>query len=1036
MKLSDFSVERPVTITMVVLAIMLIGVVSLTKLPIDLFPEMNLPYVAVITNYTGADPEEIEKTVTRPIEESMATVDNIDELFSTSSEGSSMVLMALDWGTDMDFATLDMREKIDRIEEYLPEDASKPMVLKFDPSQMPIMQIAISGGSLEKLKKIAEDKIKPNLERISGVASANITGGREREIQINVDQERLLSYGLSLDSLSASISQGNLNLSGGSLEYGNKKLLVKTVGEFTSVDEIKELEILTPQGQKIALADVATVEDTYKEVNTYAYLNGEASIGLVIQKQSGTNTVKVATAVKKELENIKDKLQGEIEVKIVMNQATFIEDAVNNVKKSAIQGAILAIIILFIFLRDIRSTFIIATTIPISIITAFILMYFADLTLNLMTLGAVALGVGMLVDNAIVVLENIYRHRQESESRIEAAKKGTAEVGTAILASTLTTGAVFLPLVFVEGLASQLFGSFALTVTFSLVASLIMALTLIPMLSSKLLKVKKQFSEEGQEFQFGAITRAYRSLLKRALKMRYILVVVMVLGIILFGAGLKTGIIPLESEFIPDSDRGTFNVTIKLPQGERLEETEEVLNRVEDYIEEIPEVDIIYSRLGGTNMIGLESTNTNEADISVELVELDKRNRSTVDVVEELRGKVRNIAGADIKVTPQSSIMGGGDDGSPIEVRLQGPDLETLINFGDKIVKEAKQVEGARNVELSISKSRPEIQVVIDRRVAKELGFSESQIAFNIKNAVKGNVITQYKEAGEEFDVRVQLQDKQVDSINKLKDLKLISPTGVTVTLAEVADIGLAKGPNKIDRHSQERMVTVGVQLYKRSLSEVQKDIEVRINKLNIPDGYTIEYAGQAKDMQESFGDLALALILAVVLVYMVMAAQFESLVHPFTIMFTVPLALIGAILGLAIVGVPLSVPGIIGMIMLAGIVVNNAIVLIDYINTRRNYESREEAILNAGPIRLRPIMMTTLTTVLGMLPMALGLGEGAESQQPMAVVVVAGLTFSTILTLVVIPAMYSIVDDISSFIKGLFARILHGEEKEEIIEV
>ncbi len=1028
MKISDFSVERPVTIAMVVLAILLLGSVSLSKLPIDLFPEANMPFVAVITNYSGAGPEEVENSITRPIEEMMATVDNVEDIISTSSPGSSLILMTLDWGTQMDFATLDMREKVDMIEDFLPGDAGKPNIFKADPSQMPIMQIGISGGSLEELKEVAEDIIKPNLERIAGVASAGITGGKEREIQINVDQERLVAYGLTLDTLANSIRQANLNLSAGSLDHGNKELLLKTVGEFKDIDEIRDLEILTAQGQKIALQDIASIEDTHKEMENYAYLNGKPSVGILIQKQSGTNTVKIANQVEAELERLKAKVPGDLEVKTVMNQAEFIEMAVNNVKTNAIVGAILAIIILFIFLKDIRSTLIIATVIPISVITAFILMYFADLNLNLMTLGGIALGVGMLVDNAIVVLENIYRHRQEGDSRILAAKKGTSEVGTAILASTLTTAAVFLPLVYVEGIASQFFGPFSLTITFSLIASLLMAFTLIPMLSSKLLQVKEEFREEGQEFQLGKVTKLYRNLLNKAIDARYLLVALIIIGIIIFGAGLGTGLIPLESEFIPSADQGSFSVNIELPTGQNLAETQNVVDRVEEYIYEIPEVNVVYSKVGAAGGMGLSSAKSNQATISVELFNLKQRDRNTSEVVEDLRTKVESVAGAQIKIAAQDAMM-GGMQGNPIEVRIQGPHLEELMSLGQKVVKEAKEVEGARNVELSTSKSRPEIRINLKRRMAKELGFSEAQIAAAVKSAVKGNVITKYKEDGQEFDVRLRLEEDQVDSINKLEDLKLTSMQGVIVPLVELADIQLAKGPNAIERYNQERMVTVGVQLYERSLSEVEDDIRARVENLDIPAGYNIEYGGQSKDMAESFGDLGLALILAIILVYMVMASQFESLVHPFTIMFTVPLALIGAVLALVLVGSRLSIVAIIGMIMLAGIVVNNAIVLVDYINTRRKYESRREAILNAGPIRLRPIMMTTLTTVLGMLPMALGFGEGAEAQQPMAIVVIGGLLFSTFLTLIIIPAIYSIVDDMSAWIKSKVRKIVDGKE-------
>ncbi|TDX52671.1 efflux RND transporter permease subunit [Orenia marismortui] len=1036
MKISDFSVDRPVTISMIVLAVLLIGIVSLTRLPIDLLPELDLPYAVVSVNYDGAGPEEIENLITKPVEESIATVDNVKNLISISDPGSSLVIVEFDWGTNLDFATLDMREKVSLIEDYLPEDADKPMVLKFDPTQEPIMKMGLSGdGTLDNLKRIAEDVYKPNLERISGVASVDISGGLEREIHINVNQERLTAYGLTLNSIASAIRSSNLDMSGGTIQQGDKDLLVKTTGEFDNVEEIRDLEIMTPQGQNITLSNIATVEDTEEEAKSYTYLNGEKSIGLAVQKQSGANTVQVANAVEKELKKLSKQIKSDVNTEIVVNQADFIEDAINNVKRNAVVGGGLAIFILLLFLKNIRSTIVIGTAIPISIVTAFVMMYFADLSLNLMTLGGVALGIGMLLDNAIVVLENIYRHRQEGEGKFEAAKKGTAEVGTAVLASTLTTAAVFLPIAYVEGLASEIFGPLALTVTFSLFASLLVALTLIPMLSSKLLRVKKEFDNPDQEFQSGKVTRSYRSLLEKSLNHRFIVVGLLIVGLVSFGLGVKTGIIPLKTEYMPKTDQGLFTVSIDLPEGKILEKTDNINKKIQTYIDEIPEVDIVYTNVGING--GLGASESNKANISVQLVDISQRERSTSEVVEGLRSKVKGIAGADIKVVAQTSILGGGGGNrAPIEVKIQGSDLNKLTEIANTVADEVRKVDGTRNVELSLDKSRPEIQVDIDRKLAKKLGFNQSQVASTVQTAIKGKVVSQYKEGGEEYDILLQLEDKEVGTINRLKDLKVTSSQGITVPLSQIADVKFSNGPTTIERENQERMIRVLTRFYGRSLGEVQQDIEKRVDKLSIPTSYRLEYGGESKDQKESFGDLGFALILAIVLVYMVMASQFESLIYPFIIMFTVPLALVGAILGLAVSGLSLNVPGIIGIIMLAGIVVNNAIVLIDYINHRREEESRKEAILNAGPIRLRPIMMTTLTTILGLSPMALGIGKGAEAQQPMAVVVVGGLLFSTILTLVIIPTIYSIIDDISTWIKGKLRRLLHGrEEVEENIE-
>ena len=1038
MKISDFSVERPVTIVMITLLVLFIGFISLTELPIDLLPELDLPFAVVMTNYSEAGPEQIESTVTRPIEESLATIDNVSNIISISSPDRSLAIVEFEWGTDLDFATLDMRENVSLIEDMLPDEADSPQVIRFDPTQMPIMRIGMASEGdldLQELKSLAEDVYEPSLERIPGVASVDISGGLEREIQVNVNQERMLGYGLSLEEIGAAIRQANIDLSGGTVEEGKKELLVRTVGKFDNIDKLRALEINTARGQKVSLQDIASIEDTTADIEEYSYLNGERSLGLTVQEQSGSNTVQVARAIERELESLERQVDYDLNVEIVRNQAEFIEEAIDNVQRNILVGAGLAILVLLLFLKDVRSTLIIATAIPISVVVAFTLLYFADLTLNLMTLGGIALGVGMLVDNAIVVLENIYRHRQEQESRLEAAKRGSAEVGTAIIASTLTTAAVFLPIVYVEGLASQIFGSLALTVAFSLLASLGVALTLIPMLSSKLLTVKEKFQSKEEEFKFTGGKKIYQNILRKALKDRYLVVVLVISVIILIGVGIATGIIPLESEFFPQADQGAFNVSIDLPQGQQLEETNQVAKRIEGYIDEIPEVRVMSSNVGGSGTM-MGGGDSNEGSISVQLVSFDERDRSTGEIVESLRQQVDDIPGADITVSEQD-MMGAGAGGGrgAIEVMVQGADLDRLISLAEEIEGEVVQVEGTRNVDIGLDESRPEVEIDVHRQLATEFGFQVGQVASAVEAAVAGRTVSRYEEGGEEHDIRLQLEEKTVKNISQLNNLKLTSPAGQTVPLAQIADVELTTGVTNIERENQQRIVRVLTDYHARSLSAVQNDIEERIDEnVEIPIGYTVDYGGEVEDMQETFGDLGFALITAIVLVYMVMASQFESLVHPFTIMFTVPLALIGAIIGLAIVRAPLSVPGIIGAIMLAGIVVNNAIVMIDYINTRRREmgESREEAILKAGPVRLRPIMMTTLTTVLALIPLALGIGEGAEVQQPMAVVVVGGLLFSTILTLLVLPAFYSVFDDFSNFATRKTKNIIHREEMEE----
>lgn len=1015
MKISDFSIDRPITITMIILGIILIGTIALNRLPLDLMPEIEVPFLMIKTTYDGASPEEIEETVTRPIEEAVATVDGLDTLSSTSSEGSSLVSLEMDYGINLDETKNDLRDVISRMEDNLPDDAENPQILSFDPNSQPIIRASISGDDLETLKDLAEDKFKTSLEKIVGVASVEVTGGLKRQIQIEADQEVLMSYGLTLDDITSSIEAASSNISVGSIEEGDKEISLRAIGEFDNLSLLENLIISTSDGLQVKLSDVAQIKDGYEDIDDYSYLLGEPSIGLSVLKQSGSNTVQVARDVKQELARLKQEMP-ELNVEITSDESEFIEASISNVKFNFMLGGILAVVILWIFLRNIRSTIIIATAIPVSVITAFALMYFGDLSLNMMTLGGLALGVGMLVDNAIVVLESIYRHRQAGKTRIKAAKEGTAEVGTAVLASTLTTAAVFLPVVFIEDMLAQIFSPLALTVTFSLLASLFVALTFIPMLSSKLLHVEQNMDAEDDK---GMVNRGYKSILRWSLHHRYIVVGILFVALIFCAIGIKTDIIPLKLEYMPKTDQGSISVYVQLPKNTRAGKTDTIVKEVESKFYDIPEMDLIYS-----------SVSDNSGSITLELVDLDKRDRSVSEVAEEVRNKIKDTPDADINVVAQTSMMGRkGRGGSEIEVTIQGPSLDTLMDLSQEVLTEVKATEGTRNIAVSLEDSRPEFQIITDEKLAKEFGFTRAEIASIIKTAVAGSTVGTYTEDGEEYDILLKLNGSETNSINKLKNIQLTSSQGVILPLSQIVEIKREKGPNEIERENQEKIVTVGMDIYSRSLNEVQQDLQTRINNLYIPSGYSISYEGEAGDMNDSFKQLSLAMVLAVILVYMVMASQFESLVHPLIIMVTVPLALLGAVLALAVTGVALSVNGFIGIIMLAGIVVNNAIVMIDYINTRRQEENRDEAILNAGPIRLRPIMMTTLTTVLGLLPLSFGMGDGGETQQPMAIVVIGGLLFSTILTLVIIPVLYSIVDDITNKIKTFLRRMVHKED-------
>lgn len=1026
---------------MVILVLIVLGTVSLTRISIDLLPKMTLPIAAVMATYPGAGPEEIEELVAKPLESVLATVSNVDSIQSISSADAATIIVQFNWGTDMDFATLDMREKIDLALSRLPDGVDRPMVVKFDPSMMPITILSVSseGRNLASLKTLLEDKVAPRLERIDGVAYATVMGGPQEEVRVLVDSRRLAGYGFSLAQLVQALKAENLNMPGGTIDQGTREFILRTAGEFKSLDELRNLVLMSPQGVGVRLGDLADVEEV-EDQKEYTLLNGRPSIGIMIQKEAGANTVKVADQVHREMDRLSRELSG-IKYSYVFDQAKFIQRSIGNLTSNAVSGAVLAIIILYLFLRNVRSTLVIALSIPISIIATFTLVYFNGLTLNMMSLGGLALGVGMLVDNSIVVLENIYRHREEGESRLLAAQNGAGEVAMAITASTLTTIAVFLPIVFIQGLTAQIFRELALTVTFSLLASLLVALTVVPMLASKILVINgNSGTTPGRPSVFyrashwvgrrlAALNDRYRALLAWALDHRR--------GALLGAAAafiLSLLAVPLVgAEFFPATDAGRLSVSVKLPSGTTLEETDKVAERVGQIVAAYPEVETVFVSAGRSLQGGsMSGSDSNTASLNIELKPKSERRRSDREIADAIRRQVAKIPGAEIRVSVSDVMsMGGGGVSQAITLSIRGDDLNVLRGLAAKAEALVAEVPGTREVQTSFSEGRPEVQVRLNRAKAASLGLSAAQVAQTVSTAVQGQVATEYRVGGKEKDIRVQLAEESANSLAALRSLLISTPTGLTVPLADVADIVIARGPVTIDREDQARVVTVSCDVFGRPLGGVSQDIRRQLAGLKLPPGYTITFGGQNKEMADAFAGLSLALGLAVILVYMVMAAQFESLLHPLTIMFSMPLALIGVVLALLITRKAVSVPAFIGVIVLAGIVVNNAIVLVDYINAlRARGLGMREAILTAGPVRLRPILMTTLTTVLGLIPLALGLGEGGEMQAPLAITVIGGLSMSTLLTLVVVPLVYTLFEDIGSGLRRRLRRIVIGHEE------
>lgn len=1030
MNLSSFSVRRPVTITMMTLIVIVLGAISLTRIPIDLMPKIEVPVAIVSTSYSGVGPQEIEELITRPLENAVATVSGMDTLQSISTEGSSLIIAQFDFGTDMDDVALEMREKVDLVKGMLPSDASTPMVMKIDPNAQPIVQLALTDGDdLAKLQAFAEDTVKPRLERLPGVASVSVSGGYADQIEIAINQEKLKGYGLTVDQLAQVLRTENYSAPTGEVKTGAQKLTIRTTGEFKSIEEIQRLPISIPGGTRVLLEDIATVTKKYKDETAISRTNGKKSINMSMQKQSGTNTVAVANKIAQELEKLKKEFP-EVDIVTVMDQSNYIKDAIGNVSNSAMMGGILAIVVLYMFLRNLRTTFIIGVAIPVSVVATFILLFFNHITINMMTLGGLSLGIGMLVDNSIVVLENIYRYRQLGFSRIDAAVKGAQEVGMAVVASTLTTVAVFLPIAFTEGLVSILFRELALTVGMSLGASLIISLTLVPMLSSKLLKVDAVAGQERQgrfkwfnylystfDKGFEKVEKGYKRLLSGALHRRKTTVFV---AFVIF-IGSMASIAAVGMEFFPASDEGQFSISIQMPNGYELETVDELTTRIEGMLEGIEEIETVFTSVGSSGN-SFRNSGSNRASISVVLKKMAQRERQTIEVADQVREMIKDIPGAKLGVSVSSSMSFSG--GSPINIKIKGDDIDTLKKIGEDIKNIVMSVEGTREVKNSLEEGIPEVEIQVNRDIATQYGLTAAQIASAVKGTVAGQTATKYRMNGDEIDVVIKGDPIFQESLSNLGQISIPSSRG-SVPLSQVAQIAVVQGPSSINREDQVRVTQVNSQIIGRDLGSISRDIQAKLADYPMPIGYSYELGGENQQMMEAFQNLVLALGLAIILIYMIMAAQFESLVHPFTVMFSVPLAISGGALALFITGRTLSVTALIGVIMLTGIVVNNAIVLVDYINTRRSEgEERNEAIVKAGPIRLRPILMTTLTTVLGLLPLALGIGEGAEAQAPMATVVIGGLTLSTLLTLVFVPVMYTLFDDFKSLIKGkLFKR-------------
>jgi HAE1 family hydrophobic/amphiphilic exporter-1 len=1022
MSIPRTAIERPVTMFMISGVVILLGLMSLTRLPVDLLPDVSYPSLTIRVSYPGVGPLEMEELVTRPLEQAVSATSGVERLESTSSEGSSRVSLNFAWGTDLNEAADDVRNRLDRVRGRLPEEADPPVMFKFDANASPIMGIGVEGNfDRVTLREMAENDLSPRLERVPGVASVSVEGGLRRQIHVELSKEKILALELPVNRVIQLLRSENQNTPLGEIDEGDRTYLLRSQGQFSNLNEIRDLVVMTRAGVPVYLKDIAEVKDATEDLRSFTRINGNPGVRLRVTKQSGQNTVAIADAVRREVARINTEIPG-LKLSVLDDSSIFIRRSIASVQEAAMLGAILVIAVIFAFLRNLRSTLIICTSIPVSIIGTFALLYFGGFTLNTMTFGGLALGVGMIVDASIVVLENTYRHMEQGKDRMRAAIDGSEEVWSAILASTLTHVAVFVPLLFLSGVSSILFKQLAYVVMFSLAMSLFVAVTIVPVLCSRLLKPPVPASERrglvgklftASERAFDGLDEGYRKILGRALVHRPT-----VLGV---GAGLvalAVLILPtIGYELMPQADEGEVSVTAELPVGTRIERAHDVALRLESMINEyVPEKEVLITQSGGGGFFGGSSS---RSQATIRLVAKDQRTRTSEEIARDLNRQLTGVLPGVIISTRASGgnsqmnrIMGGGDSRLALEIR--GDDLQ----MAREISQSAKDLmdklpEAVRNARISREEGRPELAIDVDRPKAALLGLSVTNIADSIRTNVAGTQAAFFRKDGNEYPIIVRLREADRERVEDINDVLINAPTGQVMQAKNLMSLRNQSGPTEIQRKNQERILRVTAEP-EIALSEAVEAVNQRMDEVRTSPQFQVGFGAEVEEQTRAFRQLQLMLILAIVLVYAVMASQYESLRDPFIIMFSVPLAAIGVVLALVLTNTTFSLQAYIGVIMLAGIVVSNAILLVDYTNIlrRRDGMALREAVEEAGRTRLRPIVMTTLTTILGLVPMALAIGDGAELQAPLARVVIGGLTASTLITLVFVPTLYTIFEE------------------------
>ena len=1007
--------------------VVLLGLLSLSKLPVDLMPEFEQPTLTVRVSYPGVGPLEMEELVTRPIEQAVSAVPGLIRVNSSSSEGSSQVQLNFDWGRDLAEAADEVRTRIDRVRGRLPEDADAPTIFKFDSNSQAIVQLGIEGEyDPVTLRELAESEIAPRFERVDGVAAVTVGGGLRRQIHIDLSKEKIQALNLSVTQVVQSIRQENQNTPLGEIYQGNSTFLVRSQGQFQSIEDIRNLVVMTRQGVPVYMRDIAEVVDSTEQRRQFMRINGKAAVQLQIQKQSGTNTVAVVEGVRAELARVNAEVPG-VHVLVTQDTSTFITRAIHNVQEHAVVGGVLVILIIFAFLRDFRSTLIVCTSIPVSVIGTFALLYFGGFTLNTMTFGGLALGIGMVVDAAIVVLENTHRHLHMGKDKMTAAIDGSEEVWSAILSSTLTHIAVFVPLLFLSGTASILFTQLSFVVMFSLMMSLFVAVTIVPVLCALWLKtpdeeahatgVMAKLFRASERFLEG-MDEGYRKVIHLALNHRPTVIISAAASVV-----IAVMIYPqIQTELLPQTDEGEVNVNAELGVGTRVERTEEALLRLEEMVKaNVPEMVTMITQGGGGGNNGGNNSQSNRGQIRLMLVPRDQRTRTNDQIATDLRRQLTGLPGVTVRAQASGGnfqltrLLGGGNNGggSRLSLEIRGHDLDDARRLAQDLRAMMERTDGIADVQVGRDEGRPELAIRVDRPKAAMLGMTVQNVATTIQTNVQGTTAAQFRERGNEYPVVVRLKESDREEVSDVGDVLISTPSGQVIPAKNVMRISRETGPVQIQRKNMERITNVNAEI-EVPLSEAIKNVQANLGQVRVPSDFTTSFGTEVEEQAKSFRQLQMVLILAVLLVYAVMASQYESLRDPFIIMFSVPTAAIGVVLSLYLTGTSFSMQAYIGIIMLAGIVVSNGILLVDYINTLRRRDGMElrQAVELGGRTRLRPILMTAIATMLGLVPMAIGIGEGGELQAPLARVVIGGLLASTLVTLVLIPAVYTLFEE------------------------